>query len=347
MGEAYQYDTMHRLGAFQRGQVTSGSNTVASPSSSQAWTWTLTAGGDWSQWINTVGASTTTDTRTHNNLHALTARSVLTPSLSYDSDWNQADDAANYTFVYDANDQLQQVKTRGTPTLVASYAYDPFGRRTGKYVASTSAATTYFYNDQQVVEEYNGSGGTAAYYTYGHGIDERMTMHRGSADYYYHPNRLGNVYSLSNGTGGVLERYSYTPYGVVAVSDSVYASSGTVSTVGNPYLFAGREFDPDSGLYNYRARTYDPVQGRFKQLDPVGIDAGVNVFEYVRGRFDAASLSLNQLDAGTNLYSYAGVGDAPTTFCRSERQLAAFARVRPWPCCNGVKYDPDKQWLRG
>ena len=49
MGEAYQYDTIHRLGAGQRGQVTSGSNTIASPSSSQAST--LTAAGDWSQWV--------------------------------------------------------------------------------------------------------------------------------------------------------------------------------------------------------------------------------------------------------------------------------------------------------
>ena len=72
MGEAYQYDTMHRLGAFQRGQVTSGSNTVAAPSCSQAWT--LTAAGDWSQWLSTVGATTTTDTRTQ--------ATASTPSLS-------------------------------------------------------------------------------------------------------------------------------------------------------------------------------------------------------------------------------------------------------------------------
>ena len=282
MGEAYQYDTIHRLGAFQRGQVTSGSNTIASPSSSQAWT--LTGAGDWSQWINTVGATTTTDTRTHNNLHALTARSVLTPSLSYDADWNQTDDATNYTFVYDANDQLQQVKTRGgSPSLVGSYTYDAFGRRASKYVASSGSTTVYFYNDQQVVEEYAGSGGTAAYYTYGDGIDERVTMHRGASDYYYHANRLGSVYLLSNGTAGIVERYAYSPYGVVTVSDSAYGSSGTASNVGNPYLFTGREFDPESGLYNYRARTYDPVQGRFKQLDPLGLSGGVNLYEYVRG----------------------------------------------------------------
>ena len=178
--------------------------------------------------------------------------------------------------------------SRSTPAvrlrLVASYAYDPFGRRASKYVASTSATTNHFYNDQQVVEEFNGSGGTAAYYTYGDGIDERITMYRGSTDYYYHSNRLGSAYLLSNGTGGILERYSYTPYGVVTVSDSAYLSSGTVSTVGNPYLFTSREFDPESALYNYRARTYDPVQGRFKQLDPIGLVGGVNLYTYCQSR---------------------------------------------------------------
>ncbi len=178
---------------------------------------------------------------------------------------------------------MQQVKTRGgSPSLVGSYTYDAFGRRTSKYVASSGSTTVYFYNDQQVIEEYNGSGGTAAYYTYGDGIDERITMHRGGTDYYYHANRLGSIYLLTNGTGGILERYAYTPYGVVTVSNSAYASSGTVSSVGNPYLFTGREFDPESGLYNYRARTYDPVQGRFKQLDPIGYAAGdYNLYQYV------------------------------------------------------------------
>ena len=156
--------------------------------------------------------------------------------------------------------------------LVASYTYDAFGRRTQKFVASGSVSTIYYSAGQQVVQEFvNGAGTASASYTYGDGIDERLTMNRGGNLYYYHANRLGSVYLLSNSAGGIAERYSYTPYGSVTVSNSTYTSSpGTVSSVGNPYLFTGRELDPESGLYNYRARTYDPVQGRFKQLDPVG-----------------------------------------------------------------------------
>jgi RHS repeat-associated protein len=51
--------------------------------------------------------------------------------------------------------------------------------------------------------------------------------------------------------------------------------------VGNPFLFTGRELDAETGLYHYRARTYDPAQGRFKQRDPFGIVDGLGTFEYV------------------------------------------------------------------
>ena len=248
----------------------------------------LTAAGDWSVWVRNAGGTSLSDTRTHNNLHALTVRNVngVPGSLSYDANWNQADDTF-YKYAYDANDQLQKVTDPGTLALVASYAYDGFGRRTQRFVASSSATTTYFYNREQVVQEFPGGvGKLAAYYTYGEGIDERITMCRSNKDYYYHANRLGSTYLLSDGSGSVLERYSYTPNGVVTVYDSMYGSPGKSSSAGNPYLYTGRELDPEAGsnfngTYNYRARTYDPILGRFKQLDPVGLYGGANLYLYV------------------------------------------------------------------
>jgi RHS repeat-associated protein len=40
----------------------------------------------------------------------------------------------------------------------------------------------------------------------------------------------------------------------------------------------------ETGLYYYRARYMDTVQGRFLQRDPLGYRDGLNVYEYVRGR---------------------------------------------------------------
>ncbi|MCA9213315.1 MAG: RHS repeat-associated core domain-containing protein [Planctomycetales bacterium] len=46
--------------------------------------------------------------------------------------------------------------------------------------------------------------------------------------------------------------------------------------------YAGREFDSDTGFYNYRARWYSPEMGRFISGDPLGHAAGdTNFYRYV------------------------------------------------------------------
>jgi RHS repeat-associated protein len=37
-------------------------------------------------------------------------------------------------------------------------------------------------------------------------------------------------------------------------------------------MFTGQEYEPETGLYNYKARIYDPETGRFLQPDPVHTD---------------------------------------------------------------------------
>ena len=42
-----------------------------------------------------------------------------------------------------------------------------------------------------------------------------------------------------------------------------------------------REWEPETGLYYYRARHYDPTIGRFLQPDPIGYADGLNMYQYV------------------------------------------------------------------
>ena len=52
----------------------------------------------------------------------------------------------------------------------------------------------------------------------------------------------------------------------------------------NPYTFTGRRFDPESGLYYYRARYYDAKLGRFLSRDPIGFEGSEwNLYEYLNG----------------------------------------------------------------
>ena len=53
------------------------------------------------------------------------------------------------------------------------------------------------------------------------------------------------------------------------------------ASIGNRYLYTGREWLGEVGFYDYRHRMYDPGLGRFLQTDPTGFDAGdMNLFRY-------------------------------------------------------------------
>jgi len=88
--------------------------------------------------------------------------------------------------------------------------------------------------------------------------------------YFYHYDGLGSVTALSDLAGNTVEIYEFDVYGRV----------NSDSSIGNPYLFTGRQYDPETGLYFYRARYYSPLIGRFLQTDPVGYVGGGNLYVY-------------------------------------------------------------------
>jgi len=87
-----------------------------------------------------------------------------------------------------------------------------------------------------------------------------------------HHDNLQSVLGLSGHDGTVLQTISYDPFGNI--------TSTTGNSNNNQLHYTGREQDPDTGLYNYRARIYDPSIGRFCTEDPKGFAAGVNFYVY-------------------------------------------------------------------
>lgn len=76
---------------------------------------------------------------------------------------------------------------------------------------------------------------------------------------------------LADASGAVISSLAYDSYGNVI--------SGTPLT---RYTYTGRELDTATGLIYYRARWYDPQQGRFTSEDPFGLSAGISLSSYVR-----------------------------------------------------------------
>ena len=143
-------------------------------------------------------------------------------------------------------------------------------RRIFKNVDGT--VTSYIYDGEDILHEYDGTNVLQARYTHGAGTDEPLIMDRAGTIHYYHADGLGSITELTDNNGDVAQSYLYDAYGNLL----------TPITIENPFTFIGREFDKESGLFFYRARYYDSGSGRFLNEDPIGFVGGdINLYRYV------------------------------------------------------------------
>jgi RHS repeat-associated protein len=229
--------------------------------------------------------------------------SASDPNYSYDNDgrvtaaegasytWDQNGnltqrrDAAGATaYTYDFNNRLVSIAFPNGTT--AAYKYDALGRRIEKNVSG--AVTRYLYDGTNVLLELDGAGQLVARYTHGPDTDQPLIMERGRRMYYYHADANGSVLALSDSTGAAVVAYSYDSFGRPRNFDPAAQRS-------NPYKFAGREYDAESGLYYLRARYYDSATGRFLSHDPLDL----------AGLLPKPDATLLRLPQQFNLYVYA------------------------------------------
>jgi RHS repeat-associated protein len=79
---------------------------------------------------------------------------------------------------------------------------------------------------------------------------------------YYAADAVGSIRVVFDGNGTAVARSDYLPFG------EAYAMSGAM-----PFSrYTGQQRDPEAGLDNFNARSFDPAAGRFTRLDPAGGD---------------------------------------------------------------------------
>jgi RHS repeat-associated protein len=200
--------------------------------------------------------------------------------VSSDKNGNLTSDQNGTTYDYDAQNRLIRVETKGSNPTVVTMAYDARNRVVSRTINGDE--TTYVYDGWTLINEYDSYGIEDAHYIHGPAIDEILTHNAtlGGAAYYTQDGN-GNVTTITSSSGAVQERYTYDVYGTptITTSTGVIVSS---SAVGNRFLFTGREYLAEIGLYDYRNRVYSPGLGRFLQTDPIRFDAGdINIYRYV------------------------------------------------------------------
>lgn len=192
--------------------------------------------------------------------------------------------AGTTTYAYNAANELTSVTT---PTSTTTYTYDGDGNRVSRTVTGAGATSELYLWDVNaatplLAEETTTSYALVREYLYGAGLVAVVTP---SATYYTTTDATGDVTGVANQAGALLETINYDAFGTPSVTTIDDAMAVT-----EPILFQGQYLDPTTGLYDLRARNYDPTTGRFTQRDVQIAETGTPV---------------------TSPYVYAG--DMPTT----------------------------------
>ena len=168
-------------------------------------------------------------------------------------------------YEYDFENRLLRVLTASDSIR---YTYDPFGLRNGRI--HQGHWIRYLRDVYHVAIEENDAHETVTRSVFGPAIDEIICVQRDNDSFWYLRDRLGSVTRILRSDGGTVDSYQY----------DVFGSPRRANLIDNPYMFAGREYDPRTGLYYYRARYYHPYIGRFLTADPHRLQGRANVYAY-------------------------------------------------------------------
>lgn len=212
----------------------------------------------------------------YNGNHELESRPNITYQYDDNGSTTQITKAGqNTTLIYNGSNRLSEVKDHSGAT-VATYYYDPFGRRLSKDVSGTK--TYFMYTPQGLSGEYTESGSLIRGYGYkpgGHWTTDPLYLKTGNTRdkyYFYQNDHLGTPQKLMSTTGAIVWSAKYEAFGKANID---------INLVENPLRFAGQYEDQETGFHQNRYRYYSPELGRYVTQDPIGLAGGINPFVYV------------------------------------------------------------------
>jgi RHS repeat-associated protein len=195
-----------------------------------------------------------------------------------------------WRYFWDGQDHLGAVELPDGRRV--EFLYDRWGRRLRKRVFARPPAmsapalsyeTYYVWSTDKLIHELHEGDGVTRLRTFVY--DDYSTMpwahedallegdQRTSCGWVYYANEpTGFPAALVAGDGDVLATHKHTAYGALRAAADARATTAA--------RFAGQWADEETGLCYNRYRYYDPEAGRYISPDPLGPDAGFNVYRY-------------------------------------------------------------------
>jgi RHS repeat-associated protein len=192
-----------------------------------------------------------------NQLGGVSGSGFTTRAYAYDGNGNATSDGGSKTISYNLFNLPRKV--RNGSTELANYTYDAGGAKLSN-VSTSAGANDGTWEYIAGIVYHNGA---VAFIS----TEEGRAVPNGSGGYTYQYNlkdHLGNdrlSFYSNNGTATVLQEDEYYSFGL---RHGLYDASNN-----NRYLYNGKELQTDlANQYDYGARFYDPVIGRFNSIDP-------------------------------------------------------------------------------
>ncbi|EPT7056368.1 RHS repeat-associated core domain-containing protein, partial [Cronobacter sakazakii] len=189
-------------------------------------------------------------------------------------------------FAYDDEQRVKEITFTGHAEFKkVEYRYDPLGRRTHKIL--------WRYNDPQpetirfdwqglqlAGEQSDREPDHYVQYVYTEGSYEPLVRIDSVFDdceiYWYHTELNGLPERVTDADGQTVWRGQFSTWGETERELSVPQWQ-----VPQNLRFQGQYLDRESGLHYNLFRYYDPVAGRYTQMDPIGLAGGINTYSYV------------------------------------------------------------------
>jgi RHS repeat-associated protein len=236
----------------------------------------------------------------------VTSNRITTAGFDYDKAGNQvrapAPGGGSQRFQYDAANRLVKVKADDNVTVLATYTY---GDSNERLIADEGGGRTYYDSEGgTVIAEYTESGGSTtptwskSYIYLGARLLSTLTPNGAGADFvqYHHPDRLGTRL-VTNAQDTTYFEQVTLPFGTALNAESTGSTNRR---------FTSYDRSSATGLDYAVNRHYDPQQGRFTQVDPIGMNSvdlsrpqTLNLYAY------CTNDPINQMDpSGLGFFSF-------------------------------------------